>query len=87
MWGHATRLEKQAYAALEKVEERVDKFDRANTPKRMANHFAAWERLSAEAGEKTIRYDAFLELAQQGDTQVALIDFGERTRTRPSSRS
>jgi len=74
MWGHASRLEKQAYAAIEKVEERVDKFDQANTPKRMANHFAAWERLSADAEEKIARYDAFLALARQVDTQFALTD-------------
>jgi hypothetical protein len=74
LWGQATRLEKQAYAAIKKVEERVDKFDQANTPKRMANHFAAWERLSADAEEKIARYDAFLERARQVDAQFGLID-------------
>jgi hypothetical protein len=74
MWGHVTRLEKQAYTVLKKVEQRVNKFDQANTPKRTANHFAAWERLSADAEEKITRYDAFLELAQQVDTQFTLID-------------
>jgi hypothetical protein len=74
MWGHITRLEQQAYAAIEKVEERVDKFDQANTLKRMANHFAAWERLSTDAEEKIARYDAFLELARQVDAEFALID-------------
>ncbi len=69
LWGHAARLERQAYAALEKVEERVSKFDQASTPKRLENHFAAWERLSADAEEKIARCDAFLELAQQVDAQ------------------
>jgi hypothetical protein len=74
LWGQATRLEQQAYAAIKKVDERVDKFDQAHTPKRMAHHFAAWERLSADAEEKIARYDAFLELARQVDAQFALID-------------
>ncbi len=76
LWGHAARLEKQAYAALKKVEERVSKFDQASTPKRLENHFAAWERLSADAEEKIARCDAFLELAQQVDAQFALIEMG-----------
>jgi hypothetical protein len=74
LWGQATRLEKQAYAALEKVEERAVKFDQANTPKRLEQHLAAWERLSADAEEKIASYDAFLQLAQQVDAQFALID-------------
>ena len=49
LWGQATRLEKQAYAALGKVEERAVKFDQASTSKRLEHHLAAWERLSAEA--------------------------------------
>jgi hypothetical protein len=73
LWGQATRLEKQAYAALEAVEERVAKFDQASTSKRLAQHLAAWERLSAEAEEKSARYDAFFQVAQQVDAQ-ALID-------------
>jgi hypothetical protein len=74
LWGHATRLEKQAYAAIKKVEARVAKFDQANTPQRLENHFAAWERLSTDAEEKIARYDAFLKLAQQVDAQFALIE-------------
>ena len=74
MWGQVTRLEKQAYAALEEVEERAAKFDQANTPKRLEQHLTAWERLNAEAEEKVTRYDTFLLVAQQVDAQFALID-------------
>ena len=74
LWGQGSRLEQQAYAALEKVEERAAKFDWANTTKRLAQHLAAWERLSAEAEEKITRYDAFLQIAQQVDDWFALID-------------
>jgi len=74
LWGQVARLEEQAYAALEAVEERAAKFDQANTPKRLAHHLAAWERLSTTAEEKTARYDRFLQIAQQVDAQFALID-------------
>lgn len=74
LWGHATCLERQAYAALKAVAERVNNFDQAPTPKRRAQHFAAWERLSAEAEEKIARYDAFRELVQQVDARFALIE-------------
>jgi len=58
LWGQVFRLERQAYAALEeieKVEEQAAKFDRAYTPKRLEQHLAAWERLSAGAEEKMAR--------------------------------
>jgi hypothetical protein len=74
MWGQATRLGKQAYAALEAVEERTAKFDQAHTPKRLEQHLAKWERLNAEAEEKVARYDAFHQMAQQVDAQFAVID-------------
>ena len=74
LWGQATRLERQAYAALEAVEERVAKFDQTTTSKRLEHHLAAWERLSAEAEEKTCRYDDFFQIAQLVDAQFALID-------------
>jgi hypothetical protein len=74
LWGQATRLEKQAYAALEAVEQRVAKFDQAHTPKRLEQHLSVWERLNAEAEEKVARYDAFLQVAQRVDTQFAMID-------------
>jgi hypothetical protein len=74
MWGQVSRLERQAYAALNAVEERVAKFDRAHTPKRLEQHLAAWERLSAVAEEKIARHDAFLQLARRVDAWCALID-------------
>jgi hypothetical protein len=74
LWGQATRLEKQAYAALQDVEERETKFDQAHTPKRLANHLATWERLSAKAADKIARYDDFVAIAEQVDAQFALID-------------
>ena len=73
-WGQATRLEKQAYAALKAVEERAAKFDQTSTAKRLAHHLAAWERLSVEAEEKMCRYDDFFQIAQRVDAQFALID-------------
>ena len=74
MWGQVTRLEKQAYTALEAVEERVAKFDQASTSGRLEQHLAAWERLNTEVEEKVTRYDAFLPIAQQIDAQFAMID-------------
>jgi hypothetical protein len=74
LWGQVSRLEKQAYAALEAVEERAAKFERARTSKRLEQHLAVWEQLSAKAEEKMERHDAFFQLAQQVDTQFALID-------------
>lgn len=74
LWGQVTRLEKQAYTALDKVEERVSQFDQASTQRRLEQHLEAWERLSADAEGKLARHDAFLEIAQQVDAQFALID-------------
>jgi hypothetical protein len=74
VWGQVSRLEKRAYATLEAVEERAAKFEQAHTTKRLEQHLAAWERLSAEAAEKMAHHDAFLQLAQQVDTQFALIE-------------
>lgn len=74
LWGHATRLEKRAYTALEKVEERVGKFDQADTPGRLEQHFTAWEDLNADAEEKIACCDAFQKLARKVDDQFALID-------------
>jgi hypothetical protein len=74
MWGQVARLEKQAYAALKAVEERAAKFDQSHTPKRLEQHLAAWERLSAEAEEKVARYDAFFLIAKQVDAQFAMLD-------------
>ena len=74
LWGQATRLEKQAYAALDKVEERAVKFDQSNTQRRLEQHLEVWERLRAEAEDKITCYDAFDQIARQVDAQFALID-------------
>jgi hypothetical protein len=74
LWGQAARLEKQAYAALEAVEERAAQFEQAQTPRRLEKHLQAWEHLSREAEEKIARTDRFYQLAQQVDAQFALID-------------
>ena len=74
LWGQVTRLERQAYAALEAVEERAVKFCQTHTPKRLTQHLRAWERLSADAEGKVARYDAFLQIAQQVDAQFAMLD-------------
>jgi hypothetical protein len=74
LWGQATRLEKQTYAALKAVEERAAKFDQTTTSNRLEHHLAAWERLSAEAEEKASRYDDFFQIAHLVDAQFALVD-------------
>ena len=74
VWGQAVRLESQAYAALEAVEERAGKFSQTNTEKRLEQHFTAWEKLAAAAAEKVSQYDRFFQIAQQVDEQFALID-------------
>ena len=74
LWGQAARLEKQAYAALEAVEERATQFDHATTPKRLAQHLATWERLQSTATTLVARYDAFRQIAHQVDAQFALIE-------------
>ena len=73
-WGQAARLDQRAYAAWQAAEERAAKFLAASTPKRLARHWAAWERLSAEAEDKVARADAFRCLAQQVDQEFDLID-------------
>lgn len=74
MWGQAARLERQAYSALEAVTKRADKFAQAHTPKRLEQHFKAWEKLEADAVELTSKYDRFFQVAQKVDQQFALID-------------
>jgi hypothetical protein len=74
LWGQSTRLEKHAYAALEKAEERAAKFNQSHTSKRLEQHLAAWERLNVEAEEKMARYEAFFQIAQQVDDWFALIE-------------
>jgi hypothetical protein len=74
LWGQAARLEARAYAALQAVEDRAAKFEQVHTLKRLEHHWAAWERLGAEAQDKLQRYDAFRQIAQQVDAEFALID-------------
>jgi hypothetical protein len=74
LWGQAARLETQAYAALDKVEQRVKKIDQTHTPKRVAQHWTAWEQLSVQADEEIDRHDKFLGIARQVDGWFALID-------------
>jgi hypothetical protein len=74
VWGQATRLEKQAYAALQQVEDRAASFDQATTPKRLAQHLAKWEQLSHAASQKMELCDAFYQIARRVDDCFALID-------------
>jgi len=73
-WGQVARLERQAYAGLEAVEERAAQFDQAQTSKRLEHHLSVWENLNTESQEKIVQHDQFRQLAQQVDDQFALID-------------
>jgi len=74
LWGQAARLEEQAYAALQEVEDRRRKFLQARGDKRLENHLATLERLQVAAQERVDRYDRFEQIARQVDGQFALID-------------
>lgn len=74
LWGQATRLEKQAYAALEAVEKRAQQFAAATTPKRLQQHLTKWEQLNQMAVEKVAQADAFAHIARQVDDWFGLID-------------
>jgi hypothetical protein len=74
LWGQAARLERQAYAALAEVEERVAHFLQASTEKRLEQHLAAWERLRAVAQARLTQADQFAALARQVDEQFGRID-------------
>ena len=74
LWGQQTRLEKQAYAALEAVEQRVQLFEQAYTEKRLQKHLDQWEKLNKEVEEKMERLDAFEQMARRVDDCFALID-------------
>lgn len=74
LWGQAARLERQAYAALQAVEERAAQFAAATSPKRLQQHLAKWEQLNQLADEKVAHYDAFAQIARQVDDWFALID-------------
>lgn len=74
LWGQAARLERQAYAALEALEERSIQFQQAKTARRLEQHLSIWERLKADVEAKLSKFDQFYALAQQVDAQFALID-------------
>jgi hypothetical protein len=74
LWGQAARLEKQAYAALQQVEERVALFEQAKTEKRLQRHLDKWEQLNQQAMEKMEQSDAFYQIARNVDDWFALID-------------
>ena len=74
LWGQVSRLEKKAYAALQKIEERATKFEQARSEKRLQKHLAAWEKL-VEAGEEQVeQLDKFYQIARAVDDWFALID-------------
>lgn len=74
LWGQATRLERQAYAALAQVEERAALFEQARTTKRLEQHLAQWEKLVAAADEKIEAVENYYCLARRVDDYFALID-------------
>jgi hypothetical protein len=75
LWGQVARLEKAAYAALERVEERVVLFERTKTEKRLQQHLNKWEQLNQTATKKVEQFDAFYQIARQVDDCFALIDW------------
>jgi hypothetical protein len=74
LWLLDSRLERKAYSALKAVIQREAKFDQARTPGRLAQHFAQWEKLSAQADQAIAAYDQYHPLAQQVDDLFAMLD-------------
>ncbi len=74
LWGQMSRLEKKAYAALEKIEGRATLFDKAHTTRRWQQHLAKWAELVVQAEEKIAQVDAFYPIARAVDDCFALID-------------
>ena len=74
LWGQMARLEKKAYSALEKIEERAALFDKAHTAKRLQQHLTKWEELASQADEKIAQVDTFYPIARAVDDCFALID-------------
>ncbi len=74
LWGQASRLERQAYAALEALEARDALFEQAQTTKRLEKHLLVWERLRTEAEAALAKFDQFDHLARQVDAQFGLMD-------------
>ena len=74
LWGQASRLERQAYAALEALEARDALFQQAQTAKRLEKHLLVWEHLRTEAEAALTKFDQFDHLARQVDAQFGLMD-------------
>lgn len=74
LWGQVTRLEEQAYAALDELEQRAMQFDQSQTEKRLQNHLKKWEQLAQDADAKIAQHDAFYAVARQVDDRFAMID-------------
>ncbi len=74
LWGQASRLERQAYAALAALEARDALFEQAQTTKRLEKHLLVWERLRTEAEAALAKFDQFDHLARQVDGQFGLMD-------------
>ena len=74
LWGQVTRLERQAYAALEAMEARAAQFHQTQTAKRLEYHLSVWEHLRVDAEAKLSKFDQFYDLARQVDAQFGLID-------------
>ncbi|MBI4790044.1 MAG: hypothetical protein HY782_23665 [Chloroflexi bacterium] len=74
LWHYAAQLERQAYAALQGLEERSHLFAQAYTGKRLTQHLQRWEHLARQAQEAVRRYDQFHPLAQHVDAEFAMID-------------
>ena len=74
MWRIDSSLERRAYSALSELIDRVVKFDRAHTTKRLEQHLAKWEKLDQKAEQAMTAYDTFHPLARQVDDLFAMIE-------------
>lgn len=74
LWHSDAQLERQAYAALQALEERTHLLVQAHTEKRLNQHLQRWEHLQRQAQQAVQRYDQFHDLAQSVDAEFAMID-------------
>jgi hypothetical protein len=74
LWRIDSSLERQAYAVLAQLVDRERQFDQAHTPKRLAQHWAAWLKLQAQAQAAMAAYDRYHGLARAVDEAFAMID-------------
>jgi hypothetical protein len=74
LWGQHSRLERQAYATLEAIEQRMTLFEAANTERRLQKHLDRWDKLNKETEEKMEQVDTFEQLARQVDDCFAFVD-------------